>query len=176
MTDLKVDVKLSIELEKKGYEFYSTTAAKTKNPLAASTLSSLADREREHIERIMEFYLDLTGEKILRSDWLKEVEVPPTRAQLLAPILRKLKKDLGKKIELERDVNEAYKIAEGLEQDSFTLYDRIAKENEGPVVKKFYSALAAEEREHYAILDETLQYLNTPGDWFKLQERWIVEG
>ncbi|HVN68019.1 MAG TPA: ferritin family protein [Candidatus Sulfotelmatobacter sp.] len=176
MADIKVDVKLSIELEEKGYAFYAATAAKTKNPLAAATLSSLAEREMEHIKRINEFYRSLTGEKPLISNWLATVEVPPSKAALIKPIVAKLKESLERKFVTPADLTEAYLIAEGLEKDSFTLYDRIAKENDEPVTKKFYAALAAEEREHYAILDETLQYLNTPGDWFKLQERWIVEG
>ena len=176
MYDLLADVKLSIELEKKGYKFYTETAAKTKNPLAASTLSSLAARERIHIERIMEFYQNLTGEKILKSDWLKTVEFPPTRADLLKPILEKLEKNLQQKFETQKDIVDAYHIAEGLEVDSYTLYEKIAKETSDATAKSFYSALALEERGHYAILDETLQYLDNPGEWYRLKERWIVEG
>lgn len=176
MSDLKANVKLSIELEEKGYAFYTQTAAKTANPLAAATLSSLAEREMEHIKRINEFYLNLTGEKPLIDNWLAAVEVPPSKEELLRPIFNRLKASLNRQFKSEDDINEAYKIAEGLERDSFTLYDRISKENKEPVTKKFYAALAEEEREHYAILDETLQYLNTPGDWFKKEERWIVEG
>lgn len=169
-------VKLAIELEEKGYEFYTQTAHKSQNPLAISTLNSLAVRELEHIKRIKEFYMSLTGEKQLKHDWLAKVSVPPTKAQLLKPILDNLKKSLGHKFETEADINNAYKIAEGLEKDSFKLYDGIAKQAPDDTTKKFFTALAEEENEHYAILDETLEYLNNPGDWFKRQERWIVEG
>lgn len=176
MYDILTDTKLAIELEKKGYNFYTQTAAKTANPLAVSTLSSLAERELLHLEKVKEFYQNLTGEKKLKSDWLKGVEVPPTKAQLLKPILNKLKESLGKKFETQADVIEAYKVAEELERDSYNLYQRISKESSDETTKKFYSALAKEENEHYAILDETLQYLNNPGEWFKEKERWIVEG
>jgi rubrerythrin len=176
MSDLLEDVKMSISLEKKGYDFYSETAAETKNPLAASTLSSLAERELLHIEKIKEFEKNLTGEKKLASDWLKGVETPPTKKALLKPILDKLKAALGKKFETSEDINEAYNIAEGLERDSYALYDKISGETSDAAAKKFYAALAQEEREHYAILEETLQYLNDPGDWFKDKERWVIEG
>jgi rubrerythrin len=176
MKDLIADTKLAIELEKKGYDFYMQTAAKTNNPLAKSTLVSLADRETEHLEKITEFYKNLTGEQKLKSDWLKGVEVPPTKEAILKTILLKLKKNLDKKFETQADINEAYKVAEGLEKDSYTLYDKVSKENEDEIAKKFYAALAEEEKEHYAILEETLQYLNNPGDWFKKEERWIIEG
>jgi len=176
MNNLIADTKLAIELEKKGYDFYSITAAKTANPLAISTLTSLAEREMIHLEKIKEFYSSLTEEKKLKSDWLRGVEVPPSRSTLLKPILAKLKSSLDKKFETEADINEAYKIAEGLESDSYNLYDKISKESKDETAKKFYRALAEEEKEHYAILDETLTYLDNPGEWFKSQERWIVEG
>ena len=176
MNDIIEDVKLSIELEKKGYDFYTKTAAKTSNPLAVSTLNSLAEREIEHLNKIREFYQDITGEKKLRGDWLKNVSVPPSKKDLLKPILNNLKASLDKKFETDKDINEAYKIAEGLERDSYTLYDKISKKSSDETAKKFYAALAEEEREHYAILDETLKYLDHPGEWYREQERWLVEG
>ena len=176
MNDLIADTKLAIELEQKGFDFYTQTAAKTENPLARSTLSSLADREIEHLNKVKEFYQNLTGEKQLPSDWLKGVETPPKKEELLGLILKKLADSLNKEFKTKKDINEAYKIAERLERDSYNLYDKISKENKDETTKKFYAALAQEEREHYAILEETLQYLNHPGDWFKKEERWIVEG
>jgi rubrerythrin len=176
MNDLIADVKLAIDLEKKGFEFYSQTAAKTRNPLAASVLASLADREMVHLERIKQFYQEMTGEKKLKSDWLKGVLVSPTKAELLRPILEKLKSQLDKKFETTAETNDAYKIAEGLEKASFDLYIKLSNAYPDPTIKKFYAALAAEEQEHFEILDETLQYLNRPGDWFREKERWLVEG
>jgi len=176
MNDLIANTKFAIELEEKGYDFYTKTAANTTNPLAASTLSSLAEREKEHIEKITEFYQSLTGGQKLEANWLMTVSVPPSKEELLRPILRKLKDSLNKKFETRADINEAYKIAEGLERDSYNLYEKISNESADETAKKFYSALAKEEREHYAILDETLQYLDHPADWFRKEERWIVEG
>ncbi|MFA5035413.1 MAG: ferritin family protein [Candidatus Margulisiibacteriota bacterium] len=176
MHNLIADVKLSIELEKKGYDFYSQTAKKTSNPLAVSTLASLAERELVHLEKIKEFYRNLTGEKKLATDWLKDVEVSPTKAELLKTIVEKLRNNLARKFETQEDINAAYLIAEGLEKDSYTLYDKIASESTDQTANIFYAALAREEKEHFAILDETMQYLNDPAEWFKQQERWIVEG
>lgn len=170
------DTKMAIELEEKGYEFYVKTAGKTNNPLASSTLKSLAERELVHIDKIKEFYGSITGENKLPADWIKKAGFSPKREELLKPILLKLSKSLDKKFEKEEDTNEAYMIAEGLERDSYNLYDRMSKEGKDEVTVKFFAALAQEEREHFAILDETLQYLNRPGDWFREKERWIVEG
>ncbi len=176
MNDILADTKLAIELEKKGFDFYSRTAARTSNPLAASTLTGLAEREILHLNKIKEFYMNLTGEKKLKDDWLKGVEVPPRKEELLRLILNKLKDILSKPFEVQKDIEEAYRAAEGLERDSYNLYDKISKESKDEIARKFYAALAQEERDHYAILEDTLQYLNNPGDWFKKEERWIVEG
>jgi rubrerythrin len=176
MSDLIADTKLAIELEKKGYDFYTKTAENTKNPLAVSTLKSLADREIEHLNKIKEFYKLIAGEEKLKTDWLKGVELPPKKEELLKTIVKSLEGSLDKKFETESDINEAYKIAEGLERDSYILYDRISKESSDDTAKKFYAMLAKEESEHYDILEETLLYLNNPGEWFKKEERWILEG
>jgi len=177
MTNLQADTKLAIDLEKKGYEFYRAAAAQTNNKLAASTLNGLAEREMVHIQRVMEFYQNLSGEKSLASDWLARVQTPPTKAELLRPIIEHLKQGLDRKFETTEDIKKAYLVAEGLERDSYTLYDKVAKENRNDELTfKFYSALAQEEKEHYSILEETLLYLENPGEWFHRQERWIVEG
>ena len=110
MNDLIADTKFAIDLEKKGYDFYSITAARTSNPLAASTLASLAERELDHIEKIREFYKSLTGEKKLGSDWLKSVDIPPRKAELLKPIINKLEESLDKKFETQAEINEAYQV------------------------------------------------------------------
>ncbi|MFA6432123.1 MAG: ferritin family protein [Candidatus Margulisiibacteriota bacterium] len=170
------DTKLAIELEKKGYELYSQTSAKTTNPLAKNVFSSLADRELIHLEKIKEFYKSLSGEATLKSDWLKGTSIPMAKNELLKTITEKLKQSLSKEFTTQSDINEAYLVAEGLERDSYTFYEKISKESTDELVKKFYMALAQEEREHYDILDETQLYLNDPQEWFRRQEKWIVEG
>lgn len=176
MDQFMKDAKLALDMEKEGYKFYCETAQKTNNPLAKATFEGLAKREQEHAKRIKELSQEISGEKKLPGNWLKEVEVAPDKKALLKPILQKLKSALNQKFETTEEINKAYEIAKGLEKDGYNLYDKIAREAEDEKGQKLFLALAQEEREHFSILDETLQYLNTPGDWFKDKERWIVEG
>lgn len=175
MNDILADAKLAIEMEKKGYEFYTKSAEKSKNELLKSTLNSLAEREIIHIKKIKELYQSLSGEKP-KGDWLRDIFVPPQKAELLKTILNKLKDNLDKQAETNVDEKEIYETAKGLEKDGFGFYNKIAKENPDEDVKKFFAGLAEEENEHFAILDETVKYLENPGDWFKDKERWILEG
>lgn len=176
MKDIKAEVALAIELEKKGYNHYAGAAAKTGNPLAKATLKSLADREFLHLHRIEELYKSLTGSRQLGNDWLKDFEIAPSKKKLLSPILQNLKAHLEETKGEVANLTSTYQIAEGFEKESFDLYDRIAKDSKEELTRKFFTALAAEEREHFTILEETLQYLNNPGEWYRQQERWIVEG
>jgi rubrerythrin len=52
------------------------------------------------------------------------------------------------------------------------LFDRSAD----PSSKKFFEFLMGEENNHYELLSETLEYLNSPKDWYREKEKWIVEG
>ncbi|MBI5701392.1 ferritin family protein [Candidatus Saganbacteria bacterium] len=176
MTKLFDELKLAVELEEKGYEFYKNTALNTNNPLAVATLTSLAERELLHLARVKEYYESITRSKAVNTNWLNSVSMAPSKQALLTPILERLKAGLNMKFETKKEVNNAYKIAEGLEKDSYTLYDKLASEQTDESAKKFFKALSLEENEHYAILDETLEYLNNPGEWYRLQEKWIVEG
>ncbi len=176
MDQLMKDTKLALDMEKEGYKFYCETAKKTNNPLAKSTMESLAQRELEHAKYIAELFQELSGEKKLPANWAEKVEVAPDKKALLKPILQKLKSALNRKFETTDQINKAYEIAEGLEKDGYHLYEKIARESQDEKAQKLFLALAQEEREHFAILDETMKYLNTPGDWFKDQERWIIEG
>jgi len=176
MGTLLADTKFAMELEERGYAFYSEAAQKTKNPLAISTLRSLAEREREHELKIGELYRKLEKEQPPEPHWLKNYQVPLAKKELLRPILEQLKASLNQEFKNEEDLDKIYETAKELERKSFELYEKIAAENKEEIIKQFYSSLAKEEREHYDILEETQQYLNHPADWFRKEERWIVEG
>ncbi|OGC36076.1 hypothetical protein A2311_00475 [candidate division WOR-1 bacterium RIFOXYB2_FULL_48_7] len=172
--ELLNDLKLAVDLEQRGFDYYTKTAGKTSNPLVVSTFNSLAERELLHLERAKSIYQNLTGQVPLPADLADKISI--SRAKLLAPILHHLKKGLAKDFSSTSDMNMAYKVAEEMEQFSYKLYDKINAEATDPLVKKFYAALALEEREHFAILQETLVYLNDPGEWYRQNERWIIEG
>ena len=176
MIDLIADTKLALELEEKGYGFYTGAAQQTENKLIKAVFQGLAERELIHKNRITQIYQELTNTKRLPANWLKEAAVTPAKAALMQPILKLLAEALKNNPADKTDQTTTYKIAEELERNSFALYQKISQETDNPVAKQFYAALAKEEDEHFAILEDTLLYLNNPGDWFKKEEHWIVDG
>ena len=176
MQDLIQQVKMAIELEKEGYDFYLHSSAKSKNPLLSATLASLAEREFEHIEKIRQLQNQLLEDEQLKSDWLKNVFVPPGKKELVETIVQKLKSIYEKEAITNDQQTKIYETALQFERDSVELYEKLAAQEKDKVIKEFFLALVKEENQHYEILDETHKYLNNPGEWFKEQERWIVEG
>jgi rubrerythrin len=167
-------MKIALDMEKNGYKAYMDAAHKTSNKLGRSTLEAIAAQELEHI-KVIEGYC-------------QRPEVDPEAANLIGQIKQRDKKDyvraiiekigqqLNEKSNSETGLSDAYKIAMDLERESYLFYKNLAQEAAVPTVKAFFKFLMDQENVHFELFQETLEYLDRPGDWFREQERWIVEG
>ena len=169
MDEMSHALQTAVTLEKNGYNLYMLAAKKTKNPLGKSTLEAIAKKELDHIKAIQEFAKNKTNSAI-------KMIGPKSKKDLIKPIMAKLKKELDKKITKESDLENAYKIAIGLEKSTYAFYMELMALSKEPKAKDFFGFLMNEEKTHYELLSETLQYLNKPGDWYREQEKWIEEG
>jgi rubrerythrin len=175
MTDIKKAIKMAIEMEQKGYDLYMKAAEKTSNRLGKTTLEAIAAKELDHIKAIEEFKRKMAGEVPNLDKAIGSIN-PKKKIDYIRPIMENLRSELGKQSGGDADLEKAYKVAMGLEQESFNLYKKLASSSRDPQAKKFFEFLMGEENTHYELLQDTLQYLNNPDEWFKQQERWIVEG
>ncbi len=168
MKNLSVAISLALSMEKQGYDHYVATARKTKNPLAKVTLEAIAAKEVDHMKAIEKFATDVHA--------AIELIRPKTKLDYLKPIMEGLGNSLNANFQGDPDLTQAYRVALGFERDSYNLYDKLSKEAESADVKSFFEFLREEENTHYELLQESLQYLEHPADWFKDEERWNVEG
>ncbi len=175
MSDILDALKMAVEMEKKGFDIYMKAASKTNNDLGRSTLEAIAAKELDHIKAIEEFS-EKIGAKAMSLDKAISLINVKNKKDYILPIMEKLRSALDAKIKADSDLEKAYEVAMKLEKDSYNLYKKLAGESGEPQAKKFFEFLMGEEKTHYELLEETLQYLNNPGDWFAEQERWIVEG
>ena len=173
MENLTSAVKLAIELEKKGYDLYTKTARESDHPVISSTFLGLAQRELEHIKRIEVLYAEISKETI-NYQKIQEISVPVDKQTILNLIMDNLKGRLS--VKPKTAVSPVYEIALQLEKDSYNYYKKLSGELKDPPLAQFFEILAAEENEHYSIIQESKLYLEHPGDWFNAHERWIVEG
>jgi rubrerythrin len=159
----------AIAMEKNGYDLYIKAAQKTSNKLGKTTLEAIAAKELDHIKAIEAFSENNFGKAI-------ENVNPKSKMDYVRSVMGKLEKSLDDNITKDSDLEKAYKVALELEKLSFDFYKKLNKESSNSQAKKFFEFLMGEENTHYELLSETLEYLNSPKDWFREQEKWIVDG
>jgi rubrerythrin len=167
--DMNEALVTALSMEKNGYDVYMKAAQKTKNVLGKSTLEAIAKKELDHIKAIEQFTAKNTDKSIASID-------PKEKIDYIKPIVEKVKKALDAKTSKDADLNNAYKVAMGLEKESFNLYKTLKDSSKNPKAVQFFDFLMKEETTHYELLQETLEYLDRPGDWFRENERWVIEG
>jgi len=169
MDDLQKALNTALIMEKTGYDLYMKAAGRTQNKLGKSTLEAIAAKELDHIKAIEEF-----AQKNLN----KAIESirPKSKKEYIKPIMDKLSKYLDENITEDSDLEKAYKAAMGLEKGTYSFYKDLAARSGDAQAKQFFEFLMGEENTHYELLNETLEYLNHPANWYREQEKWIVEG
>ena len=156
-------------MEKQGYDIYMEASRSTSNVLGKSTLQEIARKELDHIKAIKEFSKKNFDKAIASIN-------PLEKKDYVLPIMKELKSTLDQKIQKDSDLENAYKVAMELEKKSYDYYQDLKNKSEDPKSKDFFQFLMGEENTHYELLEETLEYLNRPANWYREQERWIVEG
>lgn len=169
MENMQEALNTALDMEKTGYDIYMKAAQKTTNKLGKTTLEAIAAKELDHIKAIEEFAEKNIGRAI-------ESINPKSKSDYIRPIMDKLAKSLDENVTKDSDLEKAYKVALELEKRSYDFYKKLNKESKDPQTKKFFEFLMGEENTHYELLTETLEYLNSPKDWYRVSERWIVEG
>jgi rubrerythrin len=175
MKDISEALSLAITLEKKGYDVYITAAERTSNKLGRETLKAIAAKEIDHINAIETFIAAGPSGSGAIAKAVSALNVK-TKEEYLKSIFDKLRGQLEAGVKPDPDLEKAYEVAMGLERDSYELYRKLASGAETSEIRKFFDFLMGEENNHYEILQDTMQYLNKPADWFRQQEKWIMEG
>jgi rubrerythrin len=168
MDDLKESLNTALDMEHSGYDLYMKAAKKTSNPLGKSTLEAIAAKELDHIKAIEDFAKKNLDKAITDIN-------PKDKKNYIKPIMEKLEKSLNENVKPDSDLNEAYKAALELEKMSYDLYKSLKQKSSGDKEKKFFDFLMKEENTHYELLNDTLEYLNDPKDWYRENEQWLVE-
>lgn len=157
----------AMDMEKEGYDVYISAAKKTTNKFGRATLEAIARKELDHMKAIENYSKDIKA-AILMID-------PQDKEYYIRPIMAAIKDDLNSIPSKDLELQKAYQVAMKLEQKSYDLYKKLASEADDPQMKKFFEFLMGEENIHYELLQETLQYLDKTGDWYREQELWNVD-
>ena len=161
-------LKLAIEMEEEGKQFYLQSAAKVKSILAKKIFEELAVQEDYHIVMAKKIYSELKEEQPFKR-WITSTH----GALKLEKIFRESLVDKAKASE---DDLAALRFGLGREEKSITYYEKLAGEAENQFEKRFYLALSYEERGHYLRISDAIEYLTDPAGWLYISERDMVDG
>jgi rubrerythrin len=158
----------AIQMEVEGKEFYQQASRESSNKLAKGLFQNLADEEDVHCKKCEEIYRALREGQ----SW-PDVEPPSEKGKRIKSIFAQAIKELGTKIKVAESGLEAIKIAKDMEDKSYSFYQARSLEATHPLAKKFYQALAGEERVHFVALLDSYEYLNDPAGWFSIKEHRV---
>ena len=158
-------VETAVKMETDAMKFYHEASQRTSHPFAKRMFEGFIKDENRHLKMLNEILkgLDLKIEKVRPKSEIKTV-------------FSELKEQMMNRISASTDEMEAVKVALDFEEKGYEFYRKAAVDAPDDKEKKLFSALADEEQEHYAILQNTYSFLKDTGDWFMWEEQGILEG
>jgi rubrerythrin len=156
----------AIQLERDGRKFYLDAAAKVTNPLARQMLESLADDEVKHIE------------------WIEPIDPGSSSAssinkgfyERMKGIFADAPSDVRQAVAASDDDIQPLRLAIEMEEKAEAAYTAWGKETDQEDVRHLCTVLADTERFHRQVLQNTINYLKEPSEWFMQEENWNFEG
>jgi rubrerythrin len=164
-------LKMAIQMETDGKEFYLKASKKSSNDMGNTLLQTLAKEEDLHRIKFQEIYDAISKEMAwptvdLHLDGGKNLET------VLATATREISSDnKGVSTELE-----AVQTGMAMENKTYDLYFARGEKASGSAEKDFYKSLSVEERIHYQLLQDYYEYLKDPAGWFIRKEHPSLDG
>ena len=162
---MKAILREAIQIEVDGEEFYQQASRRSSNKLAREIFQALADEEDEHRRKFEEIYEALKKGR----DW-PDVEPPANKGERLKSIFAEATGEMGSKIRVAASELEAIETAIDMEVKSYDFYRSRSEQSTFPLEKRFYHALAGEEKAHHLALLDSYEYLTSPEEWFVARE------
>ncbi len=160
MSESLKDIKsMAIQMEMDGIRFYSDLAVKTLHPIGKAMFKSFVEDEKLHAKRLRSL-LSTQNESIPARE--KSIVTPRER---LVTIFQNMDDELKRKINVNTNDIEAVKLAMGIEEKGIKFYEQAAKESQDKKDSEIYRFLAGEEKTHFSILKNTLEYLENTELW-----------
>ncbi|MDO8691811.1 MAG: ferritin family protein [Dehalococcoidia bacterium] len=157
-------IMLAIDIEKRGYNFYTEASAVTEDPRGRAMFSRLAQDEVRHLEW-------LTGHKesLEKSGHWKDIILS---GKALALGGRVFPKSAGPKSGAKGKTRELEALRRGIqaEKDSMALYRALEAKIDDVRGKNTFQRLASEEEGHFHLLQAEHDYLSRSGFYFDMPE------
>jgi len=154
--------KYAMQMEKDGEEYYRQLARQTANNGLQTILTMLADEEVKHYNAIekMKTAKPKLGETTVLSD--------------AKNIFIQIKESNGN-LDYDTGQTQLYKKAQNIEERSRDFYLEKANEVEEEYQKEVFLTLAEEEKKHYFLLENIIEFVSRPETWLENAEFYHLE-
>ncbi len=143
----------AMEMEDNGYKYYKSLASAATLPGLKTIFTSLAEDELKHFAIFRDLKAGNKSQATAVSDSLKTAQ----NIFSLLPRDEAGVKDMA-------GVLDAYKHAMKLEADSHRFYEEAAEKEADPEIQALLLKIAAEEYEHFNILENIFSFVNAPNE------------
>jgi len=164
-------LKIAIQMEIDGKEYYLKTSRESSNELGKKLLQSLAAEEDVHRQKFEQLYKAIRSKKA----W-PVTDFQPDGGKRLRTILAAATEKTGAKIKAPATEFDAIQTAMNMENKTYDFYKSQGKIATYDAERDFYSTLAGEEREHHLVLLDYYEYLKDPAGWFVKKEHPSLDG
>jgi rubrerythrin len=154
--DINEAVQLARKMEIDGEKFYLEAAENSGVPQAQRMFESFARDERRHL-RIVEDVSKGLG---------VDVESMPTPKENIRTVFTEARAEIDADFEVKAGELEALATAMEMETKSYRLYVDAAEKAESEKQKALFERLAEEENQHYVMLENTQEYLESNEKWW----------
>jgi len=155
-------IKYALQMEKDGEIFYRKITEKTEHKSLKAIVTMLADEEVKHykaIERMREDKYEIIDTDILDN----------------ARNIFEQMKDKAEEFSSQLGDVELYKKAQEMEKLSQQFYRDNAKKIDEAKQKDLFSRLAKEEKKHYFLLENIIEFISRPKLWLENAEWYHLE-
>ncbi len=161
-------LQLAIKMEQDGKKFYLRVSQESRHELGKKLMATLAGEEDIHRQQFEKIFEAIRQKKA----WPK-TDFHPDKGRHIQTIFAEAIKESVAATENEQD---AVTVAINMENQSYDLYKNQSLSAENTTEKQFFEALASEERGHQIALNDYLEFLKDPVDWFTMKERHSLDG
>jgi len=147
----------AMQMEKDGEGYYRQLADQTGNTGVKTILKMLADEEAKHYNTIEEMKTE--------KPQMAQTTILADAKNVFAQI-----KESNEKFDFDTNEIELYKKAQDIEKKSEDFYIEKANEAKEEYQKEIFLKLAEEEKKHYFLLENIIQFVSRPETWLENAE------
>jgi rubrerythrin len=152
----------AMKMEEEGEEYYRQLAQQTANEGLQTILTMLADEEVKHYN---------TLERMQTTEpHMAETTILTDARNIFVRI-----KESGESFDFDIKQTELYRKAQDIEKESCDFYMTKANEVTKEYQKGLFLKLADEERKHYFLLDNIIEFVTRPEKWLENAEFYRLE-